>query len=112
MIDVQTSRPVYSNARGTRVKKTADEKTATRQARLEKAKGLYGKAKESGLLQSLENLALQSGVGSGSGGNFSDMPPPPPPPPSNRISTTTWILIGAGVLTVGLGVYFLVIKKK
>lgn len=109
MIDVKTSRPVYSNAKG---KKTADEKTATRQARLEKAKGLYGKAKESGLLQSLENLALQSGSGSTSpGGNFSDMPPPPPPP-SNKISTTTWILIGAGVLTVGLGVYFLVIKKK
>jgi hypothetical protein len=109
MIDVQTSRPVYSNAKGTRVKKTAEQKTA----RLEKAKGLYGRAKESGLLQSLENLALQSGVGSGSGGNFSDMPPPPPPPPpSNRISTTTWILIGAGVLTVGLGVYFLVIRKK
>lgn len=110
MIDIQTQRPVYSNANGDKKRRVTPEQ---RQARLEKAKQLYGRAKESGLLSSLENLALGAmpgGSGTIQGGGFTDFPPPPPPP-QNKISTTTWVLIGVGVLAVGVGIYFLVKKK-
>lgn len=105
MIDIQTKRPVYSNAKGDKKRQVTPEQ---RQARLEKAKQLYGKAKESGLLSSLENLALGAmpgGSGNSQGGGLTDFPPPPPT--ENKISTTTWVLIGVGVLAVGVGIYFL-----
>jgi hypothetical protein len=110
MIDISTNRPVYSNARGDKKRQVTPEQ---RQARLDKAKNIYSKAKESGLLSSLENLALGAlPGGSRQGGGLDDfIPPPPPPPPAKKISTTTWILIGAGVLVVGVGIYFIAKKK-
>jgi hypothetical protein len=109
MIDISTNRPVYSNAKGDKKRQVTPEQ---RQARLDKAKNIYGKAKESGLLTSLENLALGAFPGgSRQGGGLDDFPPPPPPPPANKISTTTWILIGAGVLVVGVGIYFIAKRK-
>jgi len=114
MIDIQTSRPVFSNATGKSSKNlTPEERNARSQARKDKLKDIYGKAKESGLLTSIENLALQSGSGNtGNTNNTDNFPPPPPPAPENKISVTTWVLIGAGVIVLGVGVYFLTRKKK
>jgi hypothetical protein len=108
MISVETINPVYSNAGG----KTPEEKAKNRAKAFDKAKQVYGKAKETGLLQGLENLALQQGKDAGTGG--SDMPPPPPPPPAKEpMSKTLKIgLIVGGVAVVGFAVYWFAIRKK
>jgi hypothetical protein len=59
MITVETNKPVYSNLKGSTL--TPEEKRARRTKQYEGAKNVYGKAKESGLLSAIENLALNVG---------------------------------------------------
>jgi hypothetical protein len=71
------------------------------------------KIADSGILDSASQLAMgnQQRVGDGMDMGF-DMPPPPPPPPSG-MSRGAKIAIGVAVAAlVGVGVYFLVLKKK
>ena len=65
MITVETNKPVYSNLKGKGL--TAEEKKARRTKQYESAKNIYGKAKDSGLLSAIENLALNVGNRSGGG---------------------------------------------
>ena len=58
MMEIETDRPVYSNIKGKEL--TPEQKKIRNQKFAEKAKGIYSKAKESGVLSSLENLALNS----------------------------------------------------
>ena len=110
MIQVETSRPVFSNL-------TAEEKKARNKKIGEKARGIYTKAKDSGILSSLENLYLKSGSGSGSS-NTGNVDPlanvnvnvPPVKEPMSK--TTKGILIGVGVLAVGVAVWYFAIRKK
>jgi len=111
MIQVETSRPVFSNL-------TDEEKKARNKVRGEKARGIYTKAKDSGILSSLENLYLKSGSGSSTNNvstNFDPLAnvnanlPPVKEPMSN---TTKGILIGVGVLAVGVAVWYFAIRKK
>lgn len=107
MISVETSRPVFSNAGG----KTADQKKEARAKAWEKAKTGYTKAKESGLLQGIENLVLQNkGTSGGSTGTF-DVPPPPPPA-KEPMSMGMKIGIGVGVVAIGFAIYWFAIRKK
>jgi hypothetical protein len=109
MIQVETSRPVFSNL-------TAEEKKARNKVRGEKARGIYTKAKESGILSSLENLYLKSGSGSSNTGTNVDplanvnVNVPPVKEPMSK--TTKGILIGVGVLAVGVAVWYFAIRKK
>ena len=108
MISVETINPVYSNAGG----KTPEEKAKNRAKAWEKSKHVYGKAKESGLLQGLENLVLKQGQPDVSGG-VNDMPPPPPEPTKEPMSKGLKIgLIIGGVAVVGFAVYWFAIRKK
>jgi hypothetical protein len=111
MIQVETSRPVFSNL-------TAEEKKARNKKIGEKARGIYTKAKDSGILSSLENLYLKSGSGSGSSNTGTNVDPlanvnvnvPPVKEPMSK--TTKGILIGVGVLAVGVAVWYFAIRKK
>jgi len=108
MITVDTINPVYSNLGG----KTAEQKKESRAKAWETTKNVYGKAKESGLLQSLENLALK---GKGTGTNMTNdlLPPPPPPTPEKTpMSMGMKIGIGVGVVAVGFAIYWFAIRKK
>lgn len=111
MIQVETTRPVFSNL-------TAEEKKARNKKVGDKAKGIYTKAKESGILSGLENLALGKGTGATDlGGNYN--------PSNTNLDTTTppkgWagmskstkgIIIGGGVLALGVAVWYFAIRKK
>lgn len=109
MISVETINPVYSNLGG----KTPEQKKEAKTKAWEKTKQVYGKAKESGLLQSLENLALSKGGSGGGGtGGSNDVPPPPPPPTKEPMSKTTkTALIIGGIAIVGFAVYWFAIRK-
>ena len=109
MITVDTMNPVYSNLKG---KKTAEQKKETRGKLWEKTKNVYGKAKESGLLQGLENLALkQGGTGATDPSTVVDLKTPSgdTKPP---MSTGMKIGIGVGVIAVGFAIYWFAIRKK
>jgi len=111
MIQVETTRPVFSNL-------TDEEKKARNKVRGEKARNIYTKAKDSGILSSLENLYLKSGSGSSTtnvGTNFDPLANvntnlPPVKEPMSK--TTKGILIGVGVLAVGVAVWYFAIRKK
>ena len=110
MISVETKNPVYSNLGG----KTAEQKKESRAKAWEKTKQVYGKAKDSGLLQSLENLALQKG-GSGSTDMNANVTLPDPnatqqKPPMNPY--LKWGLIIGGVALTGFAVYWFAIRKS
>lgn len=107
MITVETINPVYSNLKG----KTAEQKKERRGRFFDKAKNVYGKAQESGILSGVQNLIL--GGSGGSGGGAYDMPPPPPPPEVKPpMKTSTKVLIGVGVGAVIFGIYWFAIRKK
>ena len=112
MITVDTMNPVYSNLKG---KKTAEQKQETRGKLWEKTKNVYGKAKESGLLQGLENLALKQG-GSGAvsydPSAVTDKTLIKDEKPKEPMSTGMKIGIGVGVLAVGFAIYWFAIRKK
>jgi len=118
MITVETNKPVYSNAKG---EKTAEEKKALRAKRYESVKNLYQKGKESGLLSSLENLALNVGQPAGQGtrgevigkeqyvvdtGKGKDDEKKPMNP------YLKWGLIIGGVALTGFAVYWFGFRKK
>lgn len=107
MIQVETTRPVFSNL-------TAEEKKARNQKIAEKSRGIYTKAKESGILSGLENLYLKKGTGTTDmGTNFNPLPIVDQPPVKEPMSKTTkGILIGVGVLAVGVAVWYFAIRKK
>jgi hypothetical protein len=107
MIQVETTRPVFSNL-------TAEEKKARNKQVGEKARGIYTKAKESGILSGLENLYLKKGTGATDmGNNFNPLPITDPTPVKEPMSKTTkGILIGVGVLAVGVAVWYFAIRKK
>lgn len=106
MISVETINPVFSNAEG----KTPEERQKNRAKAWEKTKKVYSKAKETGLLQGLENLALQKGA-EVSGGT--ELPPPPPAPtPEPMSKALKYGLIIGGVAVVGFAVYWFAIRKK
>jgi len=123
MITVETQRPVYSNANGaSKVYQVPDGKGGFKDAteaeykkyRRSKAwttaKNVYGKAKESGLLQATENLVLKQGSNEGAGGT--ELPPPPPQDEKKPMSKTTkTILIVSGVAVVGFAIYWFAIRK-
>lgn len=107
MITVETQNPVFSNAKG----KTDEEKKERRAKAWDKAKNIYGKAKESGLLQATENLVLKQGGNNGAG--VTELPPPPPQNEKTPMSKTTkTILIVSGVAVVGFAIYWFAIRKK
>lgn len=112
MIDVETTRPVYSNAGG----KTKEEKKANRQKFLEQSRGIYQKGKDSGILAGVENLFLGAGKNQGemTGDKFAgdklpvdDKPAKEPMKPALK-----WGLIIGGVAVVGLAVYYFGFRKK
>jgi|688.fasta_scaffold801440_1 hypothetical protein len=109
MIQVETTRPVFSNL-------TAEEKKARNKKIGEKARGIYTKAKDSGILSGLENLYLKKGTGASDTSNTNfNLPDPnlnvvPPKEPMSK--TTKGILIGVGVLAVGVAVWYFAIRKK
>jgi hypothetical protein len=107
MISVETTNPVFSNVSG----KTKEQKQERRAKAWEKTKNVYGKAKESGILQGLENLALggrnQGSTTSPSVDTFS-----PPPPTKQPMSLGVKIGIGVGVVAVGFAVYWFGFRKK
>jgi len=108
MISVETTNPVYSNAGG----KTKEQKAESRARAWEKAKTMYRSAKDSGILQGVENLALQ-GKGSPTGNTFdAELPPPPPLETKKPMSLGLKIGIGVGVLALGFAVYWFAIRKK
>jgi len=111
MIQVETTRPVFSNL-------TDEEKKARNKVRGEKARGIYTKAKDSGILSSLENLYLKKGTGSSTNNMATTYDPlaivdPNLTPAKEPMSKTTkGILIGVGVLAVGVAVWYFAIRKK
>ena len=112
MISVETTNPVFSNAGG----KTPEQKKQARDKAWETTKTVYGKAKESGLLQSLENLALK---GKGTGTTTTDanlnqfLPDPNAVKEKEPMNKTLKIgLIVGGVAIVGFAVYWFAIRKK
>ena len=113
MIQVETTRPVFSNL-------TAEEKKARNKKIGEKARGIYTTAKDSGILSSLENLYLKKGSGSGSGSSNTGTNVDPlanvnanvTPVKEPMSKTTKGILIGVGVLAVGVAVWYFAIRKK
>jgi hypothetical protein len=110
MISVETKRPVYSNAGG----KTPEQKKDAKAKAWEKTKQVYGKAKESGLLQSLENLALQKG-GSGSPDANVNAMLPDPNANTQKEPMSKGLKIGliiGGVAIVGFAVYWFGFRKK
>lgn len=122
MIEVQTDRPVYSNAKGGKTKLfnknlTEEQKLARKKRLTEKAKGLYGKAKESGILSSLENLALgnTNKDTTTSGDGEYKLPPITTLPPrgwSSYSKTKKGVIITSSLVVVGLVVYFAAFRKK
>ena len=111
MISVETTNPVFSNAGG----KTPEQKKQARDKAWETTKNVYGKAKESGLLQSLENLALK-GKGTGTTTDMNTtitLPDPNAVTPKEPMSKGRKIgLIVGGVAIVGFAVYWFAIRKK
>lgn len=121
MIEVQTDRPVYSNAKGDKKRfasnLTPEQKLARKKRLTEKAKGIYGKAKESGILSSLENLALgntNKGMGAEVSGEVK-LPVVETLPPrgwSSFTKTKKGVIITSSLVVVGLVVYFAAFRKK
>lgn len=122
MIEVQTDRPVYSNAKGDKQRLfnknlTEEQKLARKKRLTAKAKGIYGKAKESGILSSLENLALGN-MNKGTGTEVSNelkIPPIETLPPrgwSSFSKTKKGVIITSSLVVVGLVVYFAAFRKK
>ncbi len=109
MISVETTNPVFSNVSG----KTKEQKKENRGKIWDKTKNVYTKAKDSGILQGLENLALgnrnPSATDFGTGGTFT---PPPPPPTKEPMSMGVKIGIGVGVVGVLFAVYWFGFRKK
>lgn len=121
MITVETNKPVYSNLKGKGL--TAEEKKARRTKQYESAKNIYGKAKDSGLLSAIENLALNVGNRSGGGitggtntqnqlgggefmGNEQQVK-------DNKMNPyLMWGLIIGGVAITGFAVYWFGFRKK
>ena len=114
MITVETTKPVYSNAKGKTL--TAEEKKARRTRQYESAKNVYGRAKDSGLLSALENIGLNIGnksTGTQLGGGNEFTPPPPPPPEEKKMNPyLMWGLIIGGVAVTGFAVYWFGFRKK
>jgi hypothetical protein len=106
MISVETTNPVYSNLGG----KTKEEKKQRRARFFDKAKNVYGKASDSGILAGVQNLIL--GGAGGSGGGSNEIPPPPPADVKPPMKTSTKVLIGVGVGAVIFGIYWFAIRKK
>ena len=106
MITVETINPVYSNLKG----KTAEQKKERRGRFFDKAKNVYGKAQESGILSGVQNLIL--GGSGGSGGGANDMPPATIPTIKEPMKTSTKVLIGVGFGAVIFGIYWFAIRKK
>jgi len=111
MITIETSKPVFSNAGG----KTAEQKKASREQARTKAQGLYGKAKDSGLLASLENLALGAGKKAddgGLGGKQEYVPDTTLDQKKPMNAYLKWGLIFGGVALTGVAIFFAMRKKK
>lgn len=111
MITVETINPVYSNLMG----KTAKQKAERRKRLKDKAKNLYGKAQESGILSGVQNLILGGSGGSGGGdtnlggGGNNEYTASQEKTP---MKTSTKVLIGVGVGAVIFGIYWFAIRKK
>jgi hypothetical protein len=111
MISVETINPVYSNAGG----KTKEQKKQRRARFLDKAKNVYGKASESGILSGVQNLILGGAGGTGTGdtnlggGGDNEYTAKKEPTP---MKTSTKVLIGVGVGAVIFGIYWFAIRKK
>jgi hypothetical protein len=107
MISVETSNPVFSNVTG----KTKEQKKENRGKVWEKTKNVYTKAKDSGILQGLENLALgnknATSTDSGSADNYT-----PTTPSKEPMSTGMKVGIGVGILAIGFGIYWFGFRKK
>jgi len=122
MIEIETDRPVYSNAKGDKKRLfnknlTEEQKLARKKRLTAKAKGLYGKAKESGILSSLENLALGN-MNRGTGSEVSNevkIPAIETLPPrgwSSYSKTKKGVIVTSSLVVVGLIVYFAAFRKK
>ena len=116
MITVETNKPVYSNLKGSTL--TPEEKKARRTKQYESAKNVYGKAKESGLLSAIENIALNVGnksqigtntQGSGSGTYVPEMEVKVQEGMNPYLK---WGLIIGGVALTGFAVYWFGFRKK
>ena len=120
MITVETTKPVYSNAKGKTL--TAEEKKARRTRQYESAKNVYGRAKDSGLLSALENIGLNIGNKSGGGtqnqtgggtqnqtGGGEFIPTDEKKPMNPYLM---WGLIIGGVAITGFAVYWFGFRKK
>jgi len=115
MLQVETEAPVFSNAIGDKLRNrlTPAQKEARRKRLGSKAKNVYSKAKESGILQGLENLAL--GSGTSQQGGTTNTPPIPEPAPeswwSKKTKTQKGIIITSSLLVVGLSVWYFGFRK-
>jgi hypothetical protein len=110
MLQVETDRPVFSNAIGDKL--TPEQKEARRKRIGSKAKNIYSKAKESGVLQGLENLALGSAT-TQQGATTNTTPPPPAPETwwSKKTKTQKGIIVTTSLLVVGLSVWYFGFRK-
>jgi hypothetical protein len=110
MISVETTNPVYSNLGG----KTPEQKKDARGKAWEKTKTGYEKAKESGLLQGIENLVLKKG-GSGTTDINANVTLPDPNATNEKKPMSKTLKIGlivGGVAIVGFAVYWFAIRKS
>ena len=108
MISVETINPVYSNLRG----KTKEQKKERRGRFFDKARNIYGKASESGILSGVQNLILGGAGGSDGGGGGDQLPMLPPEEIKPPMKTSTKVIIGVGVGAVIFGIYWFAIRKK
>lgn len=115
MIQVETDRPVYSNAIGDGLRKrlTPEQKEARRKRLGSKAKNVYSKAKESGILSGLENLALGNNPANSNQTN-NELPPVAPTTSwwSTQTKTTKTLIVTSSLLVVGLSVWYFGFRKS
>lgn len=106
MIQVETTRPVFSNL-------TDAEKKARKKRLGDKAKGIYTKAKESGILAGIENLALGRSNAPADKGDMSAYQQPIVDQSKTGMSKglKTGLIVG-GVLLLGVSVWYFVFRKK
>lgn len=115
MIQLETDRPVFSNAIGDRLRKrlTPEQKEARKRRLGEKARNLYTKAKDSGILSGLENLA----IGNTQTGNTSNDTTIPNPETKtswwgSKSKTTKTLIITTSILAISFSVYYFGFRKK